>query len=39
VCLIAALQAYGFADVDVMDTSITNKPLAGWCQAACQPFK
>ncbi|KAF6251865.1 hypothetical protein COO60DRAFT_1644571 [Scenedesmus sp. NREL 46B-D3] len=28
--------AYGFADVDVMDTSFTN--TAGFCQASCTPF-
>uniref|UniRef100_A0A383VAN4 Uncharacterized protein n=1 Tax=Tetradesmus obliquus TaxID=3088 RepID=A0A383VAN4_TETOB len=30
---------YGFADVNVMDTTIANSPVARFCQAACAPFK
>jgi hypothetical protein len=32
------MQAYGFADVDVLDTSLTNNPVKAWCQAQCTPF-
>ncbi|WIA18579.1 hypothetical protein OEZ85_010020 [Tetradesmus obliquus] len=30
---------YGFADVNVMDTTIANSPVARFCRAACAPFK
>ncbi|WIA38877.1 hypothetical protein OEZ86_002152 [Tetradesmus obliquus] len=31
--------AYGFSDVQVLDTAIQNNPRKDYCQAACAPFK
>ncbi|WIA38875.1 hypothetical protein OEZ86_002150 [Tetradesmus obliquus] len=30
---------YGFADVNVMDTKVSNSPKNKFCEAACAPFK